>query len=336
MNGLDELHARYRDNLVRMGEPKDWLSTKGIDWHVALDACVGWLPGYEPESWMPVPMSSAGKIVYPCYGDTGLRGFKLRNIQTGRVRYEPEHMGLARLPPWRAHRSEGLPEAVLFTEGETDGLALATALRGSQWAQKADIRVVPGANAFRPEWEPLFVGLDVYVFGDGDSAGNELRVTIAQIMPRARLVEIPPGYDIVDFIREYGREPIPTLLDAAKAMPLFDIPDRKIPRERTDKQDELAPLLMPELQAFGLRMFGYNSEWKAYCPYPDHDNERTPAFTINSERGVYRCYGCGKRGNVVIWLKDIRGMSNDQIADYLEQHYGVRGGQRGRRKQSGS
>jgi DNA primase len=46
----------------------------------------------------------------------------------------------------------------------------------------------------------------------------------------------------------------------------------------------------------GLRRVG--KEWAGRCPLPDHE-DRSPSFTVNSERNVFFCHGCLRGGDVV-------------------------------------
>ena len=41
------------------------------------------------------------------------------------------------------------------------------------------------------------------------------------------------------------------------------------------------------------------------CPF---HNEKTPSFTVSPARGIYKCFGCGKGGNVVNFI-----MEHEQI-----------------------
>lgn len=40
-------------------------------------------------------------------------------------------------------------------------------------------------------------------------------------------------------------------------------------------------------------------EWMAMCSNPDHDNTRTPAMSVNVEKGVFYCYACDHKGSYV-------------------------------------
>jgi DNA primase len=46
----------------------------------------------------------------------------------------------------------------------------------------------------------------------------------------------------------------------------------------------------------GLRRVG--KEWAGRCPLPDHE-DRSPSFTVNSEKNVFFCHGCLRGGDVV-------------------------------------
>jgi DNA primase len=38
------------------------------------------------------------------------------------------------------------------------------------------------------------------------------------------------------------------------------------------------------------------------CPFHD---ERTPSFTVNDAKGVFRCYGCGAHGGIADFEKKL-------------------------------
>lgn len=47
-------------------------------------------------------------------------------------------------------------------------------------------------------------------------------------------------------------------------------------------------------------------EWKGRCPFPDHDDS-TPSFFVNEDNGFYICFGCGRSGGVVGFLRIFNG-----------------------------
>ena len=65
------------------------------------------------------------------------------------------------------------------------------------------------------------------------------------------------------------------------------------------------------ISLFGLRNATVtNDEVQCSCPYSqNHANgDRHPSFRLNTAKGVYVCFGCGEKGNLVKLAQDILGM----------------------------
>lgn len=62
--------------------------------------------------------------------------------------------------------------------------------------------------------------------------------------------------------------------------------------------------------------------FKALCPLPHHD-EKTPSFTVYPDSGSFYCYGCGARGDVFDFLREVVSMSFPESVEYLGQRVGV-------------
>jgi hypothetical protein len=45
-----------------------------------------------------------------------------------------------------------------------------------------------------------------------------------------------------------------------------------------------------------------------WAPCPFHD-EHTPSFEVRPEKGDYRCFGCGERGDAIAWVMRVDGLS---------------------------
>ena len=56
------------------------------------------------------------------------------------------------------------------------------------------------------------------------------------------------------------------------------------------------------------------------CPF---HSEKTPSFTVSSSKGIYTCFGCGKKGNVFTFMKDYYGMEFGEALRELAQRYGI-------------
>jgi DNA primase len=58
------------------------------------------------------------------------------------------------------------------------------------------------------------------------------------------------------------------------------------------------------------------------CPFPDH-KERTPSFSVSPQKQVYFCFGCGKKGNIISFLRDYHGMSFPEAIEFLAREAGI-------------
>jgi len=62
------------------------------------------------------------------------------------------------------------------------------------------------------------------------------------------------------------------------------------------------------------------SEYRGLCPF---HNEKEPSFFVNKEKGVYHCFGCGAKGNVITFLKEYYGYSYYEVVDYLSKEFNI-------------
>jgi len=56
------------------------------------------------------------------------------------------------------------------------------------------------------------------------------------------------------------------------------------------------------------------------CPF---HNEKTPSFTVSSSKGIYKCFGCGRGGNVVNFLMEHEHLSYPEALKYLARKYHI-------------
>ena len=56
------------------------------------------------------------------------------------------------------------------------------------------------------------------------------------------------------------------------------------------------------------------------CPF---HSEKTPSFSVNPQKGLYRCWGCGKGGNAIGFIMDIEKLSYPEAVKFLGDQYGV-------------
>lgn len=62
------------------------------------------------------------------------------------------------------------------------------------------------------------------------------------------------------------------------------------------------------------------ANYVACCPF---HNEKTPSFYVSAAKGIYKCFGCGKSGNAVTFLRDHEQMSYVEAIKYLGKKYGI-------------
>jgi len=55
-------------------------------------------------------------------------------------------------------------------------------------------------------------------------------------------------------------------------------------------------------------------EWWGLCPLHE---EKTPSFSVNEERGLFYCYGCGAGGDAISFLRKKRGLSFREAAEQV-------------------
>ena len=56
------------------------------------------------------------------------------------------------------------------------------------------------------------------------------------------------------------------------------------------------------------------SDYIACCPF---HNEKTPSFSVSQRLGIYKCFGCGKAGNVVNFVMEHEQMTYVEALKYL-------------------
>ncbi|WP_205502658.1 DNA primase [Rufibacter psychrotolerans] len=58
----------------------------------------------------------------------------------------------------------------------------------------------------------------------------------------------------------------------------------------------------------------------ACCPF---HHEKSPSFSVAPNKGIYKCFGCGKAGNSVQFIMDIEGSSYVEALKYLARKYSI-------------
>ncbi len=60
--------------------------------------------------------------------------------------------------------------------------------------------------------------------------------------------------------------------------------------------------------------------YQACCPF---HSEKTPSFVVSPSKGMFKCFGCGKGGNVVTFVMEHEKMSYVEALKYVGHKYGI-------------
>jgi len=62
------------------------------------------------------------------------------------------------------------------------------------------------------------------------------------------------------------------------------------------------------------------NSFKGLCPF---HSEKTPSFSVSSDKQVYHCFGCGAGGNVFRFVRETQGLSFVEAVKYLAEKSGI-------------
>lgn len=85
-----------------------------------------------------------------------------------------------------------------------------------------------------------------------------------------------------------------------------------------DKILEVCDIVDIISEAVNLKQRGSN--FVGLCPF---HNEKTPSFSVSNSKGIYKCFGCGKGGNVFTFMKEYYGMDFKEALKELAGRYSI-------------
>lgn len=62
------------------------------------------------------------------------------------------------------------------------------------------------------------------------------------------------------------------------------------------------------------------SRFKALCPF---HQEKTPSFHFDADKGFYKCFGCGKSGDIFTFVQETEGLTFTESMEALAQRFGI-------------
>ena len=75
------------------------------------------------------------------------------------------------------------------------------------------------------------------------------------------------------------------------------------------------------ISEYGVDLRRSGATAKACCPF---HKEKTPSFTVNCERGFYKCFGCGEGGDAFSFVQKMEGITFLEAVRKLAERAGVR------------
>jgi len=93
------------------------------------------------------------------------------------------------------------------------------------------------------------------------------------------------------------------------------IPDKYLSqvRKRLSILDVVSPYC--DLQRQG-------ANWISSCPFPDHE-DADPSFTVSPEKELFKCFGCGRGGNMFSFLQLMEGLTFSEAVKHCADKVGM-------------
>jgi DNA primase len=92
----------------------------------------------------------------------------------------------------------------------------------------------------------------------------------------------------------------------------------RIPEEKIEEIRTAADIV--EIVGGFVRLKKAGRNFTGLCPF---HREKTPSFNVNPERGIYKCFGCGRGGNAITFVMEIEGVSFVEAVTSLAERYNI-------------
>jgi DNA primase len=92
----------------------------------------------------------------------------------------------------------------------------------------------------------------------------------------------------------------------------------KIPQEIIDKVKDSSDIVEVIGEFIPLKRRGTN--FLGLCPF---HKEKTPSFTVSPDKGIYKCFGCSKAGNVITFVSEYQGLNFTEAVQFLAHKYNI-------------
>ncbi|MES2692107.1 MAG: DNA primase [Verrucomicrobiota bacterium] len=65
---------------------------------------------------------------------------------------------------------------------------------------------------------------------------------------------------------------------------------------------------------------GGGAQLKGLCPF---HNEKTPSFYVNPDKGYYKCFGCGKAGDAIAFVRETEQLNFTEAVEAIGKRFGI-------------
>ena len=67
----------------------------------------------------------------------------------------------------------------------------------------------------------------------------------------------------------------------------------------------------------------FNRDNKCHCPFPDHQDVKSPSLSILKDNNTFRCFGCDKSGSVIDFVMMYKGVDKVQAVQMLNEDFNL-------------
>ncbi len=216
------------------------------------------------------------------------------------------------------------PCRLIICEGEFDRLVLES--HGF-----AAVTSTGGAGTLRTEWvDDLAPIPEIYLCFDLDGAGRAGALRVGQFLPHAKIVQLPdevgPAGDITDFFvrLQHTREDFLGLLERATPVPVLPVTLPVIPSSGLSRPfnevsrrvaDVKAAVPIGDLIERYIQLRPSGASLRGRCPFHE---DHYPSLMVYPEAGRFRCYGCGRYGDVITFVIAVERLPFLKALEFLE------------------
>jgi len=91
--------------------------------------------------------------------------------------------------------------------------------------------------------------------------------------------------------------------------------------KKSSIEDVVAAADMVEVVSARTPLRRQGARWSGRCPFHE---ERTPSFSVNPTEKLFYCFGCGKGGDLIAFVRETEGLDFGAAVEALAERFGVR------------